>query len=94
MRGYTQSKDDYLRRLRRIEDEVRGLVQMVEEDKYCIDILTKVSAANEALQSVAIGLLSEHIRRCVHDAALKSKTGNADEMVTEATKAIARLVKS
>jgi DNA-binding FrmR family transcriptional regulator len=94
MRGYTQDKDEYLRRLRRIEGQIRGLQRMVEEDSYCIDVLTQVSAATRALQSVAIGLLDEHVRHCVRDATRGDDPERADEMVTEATRAIERLVRS
>jgi DNA-binding FrmR family transcriptional regulator len=94
VRGYTMSKDDYLKRLRRIEGQVRGLQRMVDEDTYCIDILTQVSAVTSALQSVAVGLLDEHIRHCVGDAAKGDDAARADEMVTEATRAIERLVKT
>ena len=94
VRGYTMSKDDYLRRLRRIEGQIRGLQRMVDEDTYCIEILTQVSAATSALQSVAVGLLDEHIRHCVSDAARGSDSQQAEDMVTEATRAIERLVKS
>jgi DNA-binding FrmR family transcriptional regulator len=90
MRGYTMSKDDYLKRLRRIEGQVRGLQRMVEEDTYCIDILTQVSAVTKALQGVAVGLLDEHVRHCVRNAS----DGDADTMITEATQAIERLVRS
>ncbi|HUQ63292.1 MAG TPA: metal-sensitive transcriptional regulator [Acidimicrobiales bacterium] len=93
MRGYTANKDDYLRRLKRIEGQVRGLQRMVEEDKYCIDILTQVSAATKALQSVAIGLLEEHISHCVVEAAAAGGD-KADVKVKEAADAIARLVRS
>ncbi len=93
MRGYTQDKDAYLKRLRRIEGQVRGIAKMVEGDKYCIDILTQVSAATRALEAVALGLLDEHLRHCVSQAAT---TGGqiADQKVAEASAAIARLVKS
>jgi CsoR family transcriptional regulator, copper-sensing transcriptional repressor len=94
MRGYTMNKDDYRNRLRRIEGQVRGLQRMVDEDNYCIDILTQVSAVTKALQSVAVGLLDEHIRHCVSDAARGDDDERAGEMVTEATKAIERLVKA
>jgi DNA-binding FrmR family transcriptional regulator len=87
-------KDDYLRRLARIEGQVRGLQRMIEDDKYCIDILTQVSAATKALQGIAVGLLDEHVRHCVADAARSATPDKADEMITEATKAIERLVKS
>jgi len=90
VRGYTMSKDDYLRRLRRIEGQVRGLQRMVDEDAYCIDVLTQVSAATKALQGVAVGLLDEHVRHCVRNA----NEGDADAMITEATQAIERLVRS
>ena len=94
MRGYTMDEDDYLPRLRRIKGQVRGLQRMIDEDTYCIDILTQVSAATRALQSVAVGLLDEHVRHCVRDAALEDDPQRADEMVTEATRAIERLVKA
>ena len=94
MRGYTMNKEDYGKRLRRIEGQVRGLQRMVDEDDYCIDVLTQVSAVTKALQSVAVGLLDEHIRHCVSDAARGDDADRAAEMVTEATRAIERLVKS
>lgn len=93
VRGYTMDKDDYLKRLRRIEGQVRGLQRMIDEDTYCIDILTQVSAVTKALQSVAVGLLDQHVRHCVSNAATDDPT-RADRMVTEATKAIERLIKS
>ena len=91
--GYTPRKDDYLKRLRRIEGQVRGLQRMVEDDKYCIDILTQVSAATKALHSVALGLLEEHVAHCVANAVAEGGA-NADAKVKEATDAIARLVRS
>jgi DNA-binding FrmR family transcriptional regulator len=94
MHGYTENKADYLKRLRRIEGQIRGLQRMVDEDVYCIDILTQVSAATKALQSVAIGLLDEHVRHCVRDAVVAGDEDQAETMVTEATNAIARLVRS
>ena len=93
-RGYTEQKDDYLKRLRRIEGQIRGLQRMVEDDVYCIDILTQVSAAYKALRSVAVGLLDEHVRHCVVDAAAAGDTDGAAKMIDEATSAIERLVKS
>jgi CsoR family transcriptional regulator, copper-sensing transcriptional repressor len=93
MYGYTPSKDDYLTRLRRIEGQVRGLQRMVEDDKYCIDILTQVSAATRALQSVALGLLEGHLGHCVAHAAAEGGEV-ADAKIREASDAIARLVKS
>lgn len=91
--GYTMTKDDYLRRLRRIEGQVRGLQRLVEEDTYCIDVLTQISAVTSALQSVAVGLLDEHLHHCVTDAVAAGSPDAADK-VTEATRAIERLVKS
>ncbi len=88
-----QTKDDYLKRLRRIEGQARGLQRMVEEDKYCIDILTQVSAMTKALQSVALGLLDEHIAHCVVDA-VKEGGAEQDIKLKEASDAIARLVRS
>jgi CsoR family transcriptional regulator, copper-sensing transcriptional repressor len=91
--GYTPGKDEYLRRLRRIEGQVRGLERMVESDEYCIDILTQVSAATRALESVALGLLEDHLGHCV---ALAVAEGGevAEAKVREASDAIARLVRS
>jgi DNA-binding FrmR family transcriptional regulator len=86
-------KDDYLKRLRRIEGQARGLQRMVEEDKYCIDILTQVSAVTKALQSVALGLLDDHLAHCVVQAAAAGGP-EADIKVREASEAIARLVRS
>ena len=91
--GYIHSKDDYLKRLRRIEGQARGLQRMVEDEKYCIDILTQVSAMTKALQSVALGLLDEHLSHCVVQAAVKGGP-EADAKVREASEAIARLVRS
>ena len=91
--GYTLDKDAYLKRLKRIEGQVRGLHRMIDEDVYCIDILTQVSAVTKALQSVAVGLLDQHVRHCVGNA-VTNDPAHADAMVTEATKAIARLIKS
>jgi CsoR family transcriptional regulator, copper-sensing transcriptional repressor len=93
MHGYTANKDDYLKRLRRVEGQVRGIAKMVDDDKYCIDVLTQVSAATKALQSVALGLLQEHLAGCVVDAARAGGPG-ADAKVKEASEAIARLVRS
>ncbi len=94
MAGYISEKDDYLKRLRRIEGQIRGLQRMIDEDTYCIDILNQVAAATKALQSVAVGLLDEHVRGCVRDAAAGDDRDHADAMVTEATKAIERLIKA
>jgi DNA-binding FrmR family transcriptional regulator len=91
--AYIADKDGYLKRLRRIEGQVRGLQRMVEQEEYCIDILTQVSAATKALQSVALGLLDEHLAHCVVDAAREGGP-EADAKVREASEAIARLVRS
>jgi CsoR family transcriptional regulator, copper-sensing transcriptional repressor len=91
--GYISNKDDYLKRLRRIEGQARGLQRMVESEEYCIDILTQVSATTKALQSVALGLLDEHLSHCVVQAAAEGGP-EADEKVREASEAIARLVRS
>ena len=93
MAGYTHAKDEHLKRLRRIEGQIRGLQRMVEDEKYCIDILTQVSAMTSALQSVALGLLEEHLSHCVAQAAAAGGP-EADEKVREASAAIARLVRS
>jgi CsoR family transcriptional regulator, copper-sensing transcriptional repressor len=93
MHGYSANKDDHLRRLRRIEGQVRGLQRMIEEDKYCIDILTQVSAATKALQSVALSLLEEHLSHCVAGA-VAAGGKEADIKVKEAAEAIGRLVRS
>ena len=93
MYGYSHDKDNYLRRLRRIEGQVRGLQRMIEDDKYCIDILTQVAAATKALQSVALGLLEEHLSHCVTEAVAEGGD-NAAQKVREASEAIARLVRS
>jgi CsoR family transcriptional regulator, copper-sensing transcriptional repressor len=93
MHGYSENKDLYLKRLRRVEGQVRGIAKMVEDDKYCIDILTQFSAATKTLQSVALGLLEEHMGSCVVDAA-RAGGAEADAKVREAADAIARLVRS
>ena len=94
MRGYTMDKDQYLQRLRRIEGRVRGLQRLIDDDAYCIDVLTQISAVTKALQGVAVGLLDEHVRHCVADAASAGDAAHADEMVTEAVAAIQRLIRS
>jgi CsoR family transcriptional regulator, copper-sensing transcriptional repressor len=93
MPGYSTDKDQVLSRLRRIEGQVRGLQRMVDEDQYCIDVLTQVSAATKALQSFSLGLLEEHIAHCVVDAA-RAGDAEAAAKVREAADAIARLVRS
>ena len=89
MRGYYDSKQDILQRLRRVEGQVRGIQGMVESDQYCIDILTQITAASNALKKVAVGLLEDHVRHCVVQHEEEGK-----DMVREATAAIERLVKS
>ncbi|MEC3974386.1 metal-sensitive transcriptional regulator [Amycolatopsis sp. H20-H5] len=93
MHGYTEAKDDYLVRLRRVEGQIRGLQRMVEGGEYCIDILTQVAAATKALQSVSLGLMDEHLKHCVSEAIAEGGV-KADEKVKEASEAIARLVRS
>ena len=92
MPGYTESKEQLLARLRRVEGQVRGLQRLVDEDAYCIDVLTQISAVNAALRGVAVLLLDDHLRHCVRDAAKSEQEGDA--IVTEATEAIERLLKS
>ena len=91
--GYHDNKAAYLARLRRIEGQVRGLQRLVDEDTYCIDILTQVSAVNKALQGVAVGLVGDHLGHCVRDAVASGGT-EADEKVAEASAAIARLLRT
>jgi DNA-binding FrmR family transcriptional regulator len=93
MPGYVANKEDYLRRLRRVEGQVRGVARMIERDEYCIDVLTQVSAATKALQSVALGLLEEHLGHCVAEAVAEGGD-TAGAKVREASDAIARLVRS
>ena len=90
---HNNTKDDYLKRLRRIEGQARGLQRMVEEEQYCIDILTQISAMTKALQSVALGLLDEHMAHCVVDA-VRDGQYEAEIKLKEASDAIARLVRS
>lgn len=92
--GHSNRKDDYLKRLRRIEGQARGLQRTVEDEKYCIDSLTPVSATTKALQSVALGRLEEHLSHCVVQAAAASGAQQADDEVREASEAIARLARS
>jgi DNA-binding FrmR family transcriptional regulator len=93
MAGYANDKVAIERRLRRIEGQVRGVRQMIEDDVYCIDVLTQVSATTKALQAVALLLLEDHLGHCVRDA-VRAGGSEADEKVSEAAEAIARLVKS
>jgi DNA-binding FrmR family transcriptional regulator len=91
--GHHDSKNAHLKRLRRVEGQVRGIARMVEQDQYCIDVLTQVSAATKALQAVALGLLDEHLAHCVADAVAQGGD-EAQAKLTEASRAIARLVRS
>ena len=91
--GYSQQKDNYAKRLRRIEGQVRGIARMIEEDKYCIDVLTQVSAATKALETVALSLLGDHLEHCVAEAAAVGGPVAAAK-IAEANAAIARLVRS
>lgn len=93
MHGYDEDKAKVIARLRRIEGQVRAITQMVEDDKYCIDILTQISASNSALKSVALLLLDDHLNHCVRQASIQGGEV-ADEKLAEASAAIARLVKS
>jgi DNA-binding FrmR family transcriptional regulator len=93
VRGYTAGKQAHLKRLARIEGQVRGIARMVEDDKYCIDVLTQVSAATKALQAVALGLLEEHMGHCLVKA-VEAGGQERDVKLKEASDAIARLVRS
>ncbi len=93
MAGYAGGKEDYLKRLRRVEGQVRGLQRMVEADTYCIDVLTQVAAVTKALQAVSLGLLEDHLAHCVVDAA-RIGDAEAQEKIREAADAVARLVRS
>lgn len=91
--GYADNKEAHVKRMRRIEGQVRGITKMIESDKYCIDVLTQVAAVNKALEAVALGLLDEHLKHCVADAATEGGPV-AEEKIREASAAIARLVRS
>ncbi len=93
MPGYSINREDYLKRLRRIEGQARGLQRMIEDDKYCIDVLTQITSVTSALRSVGLGLLDEHIRHCVMDAA-SSDSDHGDAKITEAVGAIERLLRA
>lgn len=90
--GYISDKDRYLTRLKRIEGQTRGLQRMIEEEKYCIDIITQISAVNSALENVAVALLQDHLKHCVTEAVESGK--DAEHKITEASEAIARMLKS
>jgi DNA-binding FrmR family transcriptional regulator len=92
VRGYSLAKDDYRKRLRRIEGQVRGLQRMIDDDEYCIDVLTQIVSVTKALQGVGLGLLDEHVRHCVRDAAT-SDTAEGDAKIEEAVQAVERLLR-
>lgn len=91
---YGQRKGDYQARLRRVEGQVRGIARMIDDDTYCIDVLTQITAAKRALEKVAVGLIDDHLRGCVLDAARDDDPRSADDIIGEATAAIERLVRS
>ena len=93
MHGYEGSRDELLARLRRIEGQVRGLQRMIEEDRYCIDVLTQISSATRALQGVAVNMLDDHVRHCVRDA-IDQGPSAADERIDEALDVIHRLIRN
>jgi DNA-binding FrmR family transcriptional regulator len=90
--GYRDQRGDYLRRLRKVEGQVRGIAKMVEEDRYCIDVLTQVSAVNRALQEVAVGLLDDHVRHCVLDAA-RHDAAEGEQKLAELAEAMRRALR-
>lgn len=92
-RGYAAQKDGYAKRLRRIEGQIRGIAKMIDDDKYCIDVLTQISAASSGLRSVALNLLDDHLDSCVSQAVAQGGD-EADLKLAEASAAIARLVRS
>ncbi|HLT15619.1 MAG TPA: metal-sensitive transcriptional regulator [Acidimicrobiales bacterium] len=93
MAAYSMNKADLQRRLRRIEGQVRGIAQMVDDDRYCIDVLTQIAAATRGLQKVAVGILDDHLRHCVAEAA-RAGDDVSDEKITEAMASIERLLKT
>jgi DNA-binding FrmR family transcriptional regulator len=98
MAGYSLTKDQYLARLRRIEGQVRGLQRMVDEETYCIDVLTQIASVTKALQGVGLGLLDEHVRHCVVEAVREDDSADAggppDDKVAEAISAVERLLRA
>ncbi len=93
MRGYSMHKDDYRRRLARIEGQVRGLQRMIDDEEYCIDVLTQIASVSKALQGVGLGLLDEHLRHCVRQAA-ETDPQAGDDKVHEAIAAVERLLRA
>lgn len=94
MPGYTMDNDQYRARLRRIEGQVRGLQRMVDEDVYCIDVLTQIASVTKALQGVGMGLLDQHVRHCVRDAAEHDEDGDFDAKVEEVLTAVGRMLRT
>ena len=92
--GYSDDKQQLLTRLRRIEGQVRGLQRMIDEDTYCIDVLTQVAAVSKALQGVGLQLLDEHLQHCVAGAAASGDSERTDALVHEATKAVERMLRA
>jgi DNA-binding FrmR family transcriptional regulator len=90
VRGYTLQKDDYSRRLARIEGQIRGIARMIDEDQYCIDVLTQIASVTKALQNVGLGLLDQHMRHCVMEAADR---GEGTDKLDEAHQAVERLLR-
>ncbi|MFB7171905.1 metal-sensitive transcriptional regulator [Streptomyces sp. NPDC056254] len=90
--GYADHKGDYLARLHKVEGQVRGIARMVDDDRYCLDVLTQISAVNRALQEVALGLLDDHVRHCVTDAA-RSDPGEGEEKLAELALALRRALR-
>jgi DNA-binding FrmR family transcriptional regulator len=93
MVGYELSKDELLRSMRRIEGQVRGVAQMIEDDRYCVDVLTQIAATTKALQRVAVGMFDDHLRHCVVDA-VAAGGADAESKLTEATAAVERLLRT
>ena len=93
MRGYSMHKDDYRKRLARIEGQVRGLARMIDEEQYCIDVLTQIASVTRALQGVGLGLLDEHLGHCVREAS-KRDAGEGDAKIAEAVTAVERLLRA
>ena len=93
MAGYRNRKQDYLARLRRVEGQIRGLQRMVEDDKYCIDIVTQLNSVNAALRAVGLGLLDDHVRSCVRESFEQGGGADADEKIQELVSAVARFAR-
>jgi DNA-binding FrmR family transcriptional regulator len=94
VRGYTKEKDALVKRLHRIEGQVRGIERMVEDDRYCIDILTQISAVSTALEAVAVKILDDHVRHCVAGALASGDEADADEKTRELLEAVRRFART